>query len=238
MRHATLIATAVLAALATSPVLAQDELSIVVTGQRNSLSQTSQFYDEAQSAIGLTRRADFFVKPLFVNSDSRDADQRRDEVHAMLRATIEAAERAGIALVAGQYTLQPLTLANYQSLPLSRGNLPDTTRVQLYARLPLAGETPRIAGVDEQIAQFVSSVPVTGRSYIDTGSTSLAVSNPQQYRGAVVRVVAEEANRYAAMFGSGYGVEIRGLEGELFWQQASETEVFLFIEHNFVIRPR
>lgn len=220
------------------PALAQDDLSIVVTGQRNSMSQTNMYFDEGQSAIGLTRRADYFVKPIFVNSDSRDAGQRRDEVQAMLRATIEAAQREGISLVAGQYTLQPLTLQNYLDLPLGRGNLADTTRVQLYARLPLEGSNPRTTQVDQRIAEFVRNVPVTGRSYIDTGNTSLALSNPQQYRGAVVRAVADEANRYAAMFGSGYGVEIRGLESGLFWQQASETEVFLFIEHNFVIRPR
>ena len=40
------------------------------------------------------------------------------------------------------------------------------------------------------------------------------------------------------MFGSGYGVEIRGLESDLYWQQASETEVFLYIEHSFTIAPR
>ena len=44
--------------------------------------------------------------------------------------------------------------------------------------------------------------------------------------------------RIGELFGSAYGVEIIGLEGDLYWQQASETEVFLYIEHEFVIRPR
>lgn len=37
------------------------------------------------------------------------------------------------------------------------------------------------------------------------------------------------------MFGSGYGVDIDGLDGDLYWQQSSETEIFLYIEHSFSI---
>jgi hypothetical protein len=84
----------------------------------------------------------------------------------------------------------------------------------------------------------VKAVPANGRSFIDVGTTGLAIDNPEQYRGDVVRHIAEESTRYAAMFGNSYGVEISGLSGDLYWQQASETEVFLYIEHNFTIRPR
>ena len=64
-----------------------------------------------QSAIGLTRTADYFVKPIYVNSDSRDAAVRRSEVNTMLEATIALAESKGISLVAGEFKLAPLTLA-------------------------------------------------------------------------------------------------------------------------------
>jgi len=40
------------------------------------------------------------------------------------------------------------------------------------------------------------------------------------------------------MFGNDYGVEIRGLDSEFFFKQASETGVFLYIAHTFVIRPK
>ncbi len=90
----------------------------------------------------------------------------------------------------------------------------------------------------ERIAAFKEVVPATGRSFIDVGGTGLAIDNPEQYRNAVVRHIAEESTEYASMFGDGYGIRIQGLEGELYWQQASETEVFLYIEHSFVIEPR
>jgi hypothetical protein len=58
---------------------------------------------------------------------------------------------------------------------------------------------------DTAIAAFVKTVPVSGRSYIETARTDLAINNPHAYRGAVVKAIADEAKRYAAMFGNDYG---------------------------------
>ena len=218
---------------------AQDENLVVVTGSRIERSDYDQFYDDEQSAIGLTRTADYFVKPIYVNSDSREGPLRRQEVDAVLKAMIERAGSQGIALVAGEYTLSPLTLANMEDLlSYKRGGRPDTTRVQLYARLPVGGNFKGSDEVDERVDAFTKAVPVTGRGYVTTGDTELAIDNPDQYRGAVVRAIATESRSYAAMFGSDYGIEIRGLDSELYFKQASQTEVFLYIEHSFVIRPK
>ncbi|MEL6878466.1 MAG: hypothetical protein AAGL68_10265 [Pseudomonadota bacterium] len=222
-----------------APTMAMAQDTVVVTGSRIERSDYDEFYDDEQSAIGLTRTADYFVKPIFVNSDSRDATVRRDEVTAMLRATIERAQSQGISLVAGEYKLSPLNLTTMGDLlTYGRGNRPDTTRVKLYARLPVGGRFKGQDQVDETIEGFRKSVPTTGRSYIETGGTDLAIDDPDQYRGAVVRAIADESKRYAAMFGSDYGIEIRGLDSDLYFKQASQTEVFLYIEHNFVIKPK
>lgn len=229
-------AVALLAVFAAIPAMAQDEAAVIVTAQRNDRSDY-QYYDEEQSAIGLTRKADFFVKPLYVSSDSRDPDLRLRELQAMLRATVERAGSAGITLVAGDYNLLPVSLSGLGELPVMGGNRPDTSRVLVYARIPVSN-AGSVDEADKRISAFVKAVPVTGRSFIDTGSTALALTNPDQYRLAVVKAVADEAKRYAAQFGPDYGIEIRGLDSELYWQQASATEVFLYIEHNFVIRPK
>lgn len=220
-------------------VTAQDDAAmIVVTGSRVDRDDYDEYYDSDQSAIGLTRKADNFVKPIYINSDSRDPATRRSEVTAMLDATIRLAAQKGIALVAGNYRLAALTPATRDDLSYGNGSRPDTTRVKIYARLPVGGTYSRVDDVDTLIADFVKTVPVTGRSYIETGGTDLAINNPQAYRGEVVKAIADEAKRYAAMFGSDYGIEIRGLDSELYFKQASETEVFLFIEHSFVIKPK
>lgn len=217
---------------------AQDGASIIVTAQRVDRDDYDEYYDDDQSAIGLTRKADHFVKPIYINSDSREKVTRDAEVTAMLRATIEMARERGIELVAGSYVLKPLTLTSLEDLSFGRGNRPDTTRVGIYARLPVGGKHDRVDEVDELIEAFIKDVPVTGRSYIETASSDLAINNPQQYRPAVVKAIADEARRYAAMFGGDYGVEVRGLDSELYFKQSSETEVFLYIEHSFVIKPK
>ena len=220
------------------PVWAQAEESIVVTGSRVERDSYDQYYDDEQSAIGLTRKADNFVKPIFINSDSRDPDVRRAEVTAMLEETMRLAAKQGIGLVAGDYKLATLTPETLKELSYGTGSRPDTTRVKIYARLPVGGAFAGVEEVDKTIAAFVKTVPVSGRSYIETGSTDLAINNPQSYRGAVVKAIADEAKRYAAMFGPDYGIEIRGLDSELYFKQASETEVFLYISHSFVISPK
>lgn len=110
--------------------------------------------------------------------------------------------------------------------------------MKLYARLPVGGRFKGQDEVDEAVNAFGKSVPATGRSYIETGDTDLAIDNPDQYRGAVVRAIANEAKSYASMFGTDYGVEIHGLDSELYFQQARQTEDFLYIEHSFVIGPK
>lgn len=231
-------AAALAISLFPNPVSAQNEEFIVVTGSRVERDSYDEYYDEEQSAIGLTRKADNFVKPIFINSDSRDPDVRRAEVTAMLQETMRLAERQNIALVAGNYKLSALTAETLKDLTFGSGSRPDTTRVKIYARLPVGGSFAGVEEVDKAITAFVKTVPVSGRSYIETGSTDLAINNPQSYRGAVVKAIADEAKRYAAMFGPDYGIEIRGLDSELYFKQASETEVFLYISHGFVIRPK
>lgn len=218
-------------------VWAQD--TVVVTGSRIERSDYDEYFDDDQSAIGLTRTADYFVKPIYVSSDSRDAAVRRSEVNTMLEATIALAESKGISLVAGEFKLAPLTLENMDDLvSYGRGTRPDTTRVKIYARLPVGGAFEGVDEVDQAVRAFKTEVPVTGRAYMETGSANLAIDDPDQYRGAVVKAIADEARRYAAMFGSDYGIEIRGLDSELYLNQASQTELFLYIEHSFVIKPK
>ncbi|MCB2066498.1 MAG: hypothetical protein KDE15_07645 [Erythrobacter sp.] len=235
IRYKLFATGAALAMFAATSVQAQ----VVVTAMRADRSATNAYFGSGgPAAIGVTRRADYFVTPLFVSSDSRDPDLRNQELFAMLADTIQRAGAEGITLVAGQYTLSPVTEANMRELTVMGGNRPDTSRVQIYARIPLGSDSARVRDTSARIARFVAAIPAQGRSFIDLGTTALAIDDPEQYRGDVVRHIAEESTRYAGMFGSGYGVEIRGLESDLYWQQASETEVFLYIEHSFTIAPR
>lgn len=241
MKRLILLATAIAVAAPVLPLTAQD--TVVVTGARQDRSSLNAYLSPSRggsgpSAIGVTRRADYFVTPLFVSSDSRNFEERKQELFTMLGETVKLADAQGIDIVAGQYGLEPVTLANMRQLPLAGGNRPDTNRVQIYARIPLRGDKPSVRATAERIKEFVKAIPATGRSFIDVGSTGLAIDDPEQYRKDVVAHIAKEANAYAGLFGGDYGVSITGLHGDLYFQQSSETEVFLYIEHTFEIAPK
>lgn len=241
MKRLMLFATAIAVAAPVLPLAAQD--TVVVTGSRQDRSSLNAYLGPTRngsgpSAIGVTRRADYFVTPLFVSSDSRNFEERKEELFKMLGETLKSAEAQGIDIVAGRFKLEPVTMANMRELPLVGGNQPDTNRVQIYARTPLRGEDPSVTRTAERIKEFVKAVPATGRSFIDVGTTGLGIDDPEQYRKAVVGEIAREATAYAKLFGNDYGVSITGLHGDLYFQQSSETEVFLYIEHTFDIAPK
>lgn len=71
-----------------------------------------------------------------------------------------------------------------------------------------------------------------------TGNLTLTIVDPDQYRDQVIRLVAEEATRNAAIFGPEYRYNISGIDSQLSWSQVSSTEVFLYLPYRYNIYPR
>jgi hypothetical protein len=116
MRRA--LVTAFLMLLPT-PALAQDDVGqgeVVVTASR----RESDGYDEKIPLIGLRRRADFAVQEVAITGDTRDSTARHNEMFAMIRGAIELAGKRGVQLAIGDTVIEPLTLANYRSLTLTK----------------------------------------------------------------------------------------------------------------------
>jgi hypothetical protein len=205
---------------------------IVVTAQRAS----GAYLDDAQPVIGLRRTADSAVQSVEINSDSREEAERKREIHAMLEAAINRASAAGVELVTGNFQLEPITLANYRNLIFQRGARPDTSLVTFYVKSKLAGST---GSAQTRIDSFIKGVPASGRSLMEKrGGLTLTIINPDQYRDGIVKLIAAEGRKYAAMFGPDYGVEVSGLSEQLSWAQASRTEVFLYLPYRFSVRPK
>lgn len=221
-------------ALTALPLAAQDDGlgEVVVTGQRTS----SDYYSDEQPVVGLRRPADSAVQPVSVTSDSRDEPVRKREIHEMLLSAIKRADAAGVQLVSGDFELVAVTAANFKDLVFERGTRPDTSKIDLMVKARLAGST---GSAQQRIDDFVRTVPASGRSLMEKrGGLTLTIINPDQYRGEIVRLVAEAAKTSAAAFGPEYGVSVSGLDGELAWSQISGTEVFLYIPYRFTIEPK
>lgn len=205
---------------------------VVVTGSR----QNARYAQENRPVIGLRRQADSAVMSIALSSDARDAEVRQKEVHSMLLAAIDKAGAAGLELVIGSFELTPVTKTNYGTLPLSWAGRVDTSKVDVMVKAKLAGS---LQTTEAKINDFIKSLPKPGRGAVDkSGTLVLTVFNPDQYREEIVKLVAEEARRQVALFGPDYGVQVGGLDGQVFWSQVSPTEVFLYLPYRYTIVPK
>lgn len=207
----------------------------MVTGMRADLSDD---YDRVP-AVGLRRTADFAVQPVVVAGDTRDQQKRRDEIYQMIHDAITLAGRGGgVELATGELLVEPLTLANYRNLPLASDGRPDSDRTQFLIKTRLPPGDDAKAALD-RIAAFIKAVPTVGRAEMRAaGSLTLSVVGPDQYRGAIVDLVAADARATAAKLGPGYAVTASGLDRPVEWTRASLTEVFLFVPYNYTIVPQ
>jgi hypothetical protein len=228
-----------LLALATvsTPLFAQETNApglgeVIVTGNRLSAGYAQQ----DRPVVGLRRQADSAVIQVAISSDSRDYETRKREIHAVLLSTLDRAAAAGVELVTGNFELIPVTKANYQDLSFTGAGRVDTSKVDLMIKVKLSGSR---ALAEQKLTAFIKSVPGSGRGVIDkTSGLTLTIVNPDQYRDVIVKLVADSARRYAAMFGPDYAVQVSGIDGQVSWSQVSGTDVFLYVPYRYTIVPK
>ncbi|MBY8825095.1 hypothetical protein [Sphingomonas colocasiae] len=205
---------------------------VVVTANR----LNARYAQQDRPVVGLRRQADSVVVQAAFSSDSRDAETRKREIHAMLLAALGRAGAAGVELVTGNFELIPVTKDNYQDLPLISAGRVDTSQANVMVKVKLAGS---IAAAGERLDGFIKGVPRTGRGAIDkAGALTLTIRNPDQYRDAIVKLVAENARHNAAIFGPDYAVQVNGIDGQVSWSQVSGTDVFLYLPYRYTILPK
>lgn len=213
------------------PAFAQDE--IIVTASRQS-ADNEDYVSAAAPAVGLRRAADFAILSVQVTSDTRDEDGRVAEIFAMVKGAIDAAGAKGVELATGDFVVEPLTSVNYRNLPTQPAGRPDTSKVEFLLKTRLSGTDGKAA--IQRINDFIKSVKPVGRAeIIATGSLTLSLVDPAQYRDRVLELIAADARTSAGRFGTDYRVEVSGLEGQVQWARASLTEVFLYIPYNYRI---
>ncbi|MGV3478749.1 MAG: hypothetical protein ACO1O3_02280 [Sphingobium sp.] len=217
------------------PASAQDAPGlgeVVVTSNR----LNARYAQQDRPVVGLRRQADSVVVQVAFSSDSRDAETRKREIHAMLMAALGRAGTAGVELVTGNFELIPVTKDNYQDLPLISAGRVDTSQANVMVKVKLAGSTA-VAG--EKLDAFIKGIPRTGRGAIDkAGALTLTIRNPDQYRDAIVKLVADDARHNAAIFGPDYAVQVGGIDGQISWSQVSGTDVFLYLPYRYTILPK
>lgn len=248
MRRAIALSLSLLAVMMPLPALAQDEGGgdeIIVTAFRR-LDPDDEDEDRVRAALlsppapvqMLRRTADFAVQQVIVKGDTIDEDERNAEILAMTRKAIELASGAGVQLSTGELVVEPLTLDNYRELEVVDEEYGSGAQVIFLVKVPLAPGIDAKAAL-AKIDKFLKAVPAIGRAEIEAYSElTLSVVNPEQYRGAIIDLVARDNSATSDRFGAGYGVEVTGLDRPVQWRRASLTEVQLFLPSASTVRPR
>lgn len=226
------------------PVLAQDE--IVVTGMRR-LSPDRDDNRPVELAVPtpaavqmLRRTADFAVQQVVVVSDTVEEEDARNEVQAMIRKAIDLSAGSGVQLASGELVVEPLTPGNYKDLRIEEIDEDELSgeATKFLVKVPLAPGIDAKAAL-ARIDKFIKAVPAVGRAEIKAYSElTLSVVDPEQYRGAIIDLVAKDTAGTSGRFGQGYGVEVTGLDRPVQWKRASLTEVQLFLPASSTVRPR
>lgn len=219
-----------------APLAAQDLQSqeVVVTAQR----MQQDDYERDMPAVGLRRPADFLVQQVVIRGDTRDQAQRRKEIRAMLADSVRRAGAAGVELSYGDYILTALTPANAEDVSLENDNRPDSERVSFLVKSRLGG-TQSGETAQAQIKRFIEAVPEVGRAQMDTrGDSTLSIVGPDSYRPQIAEQIAADANAMAGRIGTGYGVEVEGLNMPVQWVRSGPGEVLLYIPYKLTIVPR
>lgn len=229
------------ALFSSSAASAQDEPAAVSVGSQEIVVTGSRInvegYNAQTPAVGLKKVADFAIQPVAVTGDTREASVRQEEMYQTIRRAIELAGSHGVQLAFGELVVEPLTVANYRDLTFGTDSRPDTNRVELLVKAPLAGADAREATA--RIERFLKAIKPVGRALVvHSEDLSLSVVAPDQYRPEIARIIAADAAAMAAKFGADYAVEVRGLNRPVDWTRASLTEVFLYIPYDLVIRPK
>lgn len=238
-----------LLALLPAPALAQDLNAgeVVVTGSRlrqsfidprtNAVIETEEDASGLPS-VGLRRRADFALLPVMIAGDTREQEQRRNEILTMVRSALDLARRSNIELAIGDFFVVPLTAENYRTLVFGGDGRPDSERVTFFVKTRLGASADEANAAITRLEQFVRSVPAAGRAEMRAaGELTLSIVAPDQYRGQLLDQIAEDARATATRFGPEQRIEAHGLDRPVEWRRAGVTEVFLYIPHRLVYRP-
>lgn len=243
------LGAALLGLAAAWPAQAQDlnEGEVVVTGSRARpvyldprTNRAIEVEEDASAlpAIGLRRRADFALLPVVVAGDTRDLEQRRNEIFTMVRSALDRAQRSGIELAIGDYIIVPLTADNYRTLNFMGDGRPDSERVSFFVKTRLGASPDEANRAITRLEEFIRSVPAAGRAELRAGgSLTLSIVAPDQYRGQLLDMIAQDARAVAGRFGPQQQVEAHGLDRPVEWRRAGATEVFLYIPHRMIFRP-
>lgn len=184
----------------------------------------------------LQKEADYVSMPLSVKCDHKDPAKRFEIIAQTETSIINAAGttnnirvHSGPVVLSGRPTGKSI---GFSSLEGYAGS----TQAQLHVLIPFVGTGKDVFPCAAEITKFVQGVKLPDGAVLDYGQIHLGVENPEQYREALLKAIADETSRSMTLLGSNGQVIVSGLESPVFVRQADESHVDLFLNYSLSLR--
>lgn len=204
---------------------------IIVTASKRS---------QSDSGVSVTKRGDFLLLEVQIESDASDPSERLTEIGSTVDAFLDAAkkdETIEMSIVESGTTVRRLTQSNYQQ-GVSFGGRPDTSVARIRVKTAIPNEVENSADLATKLSRFVKGIEETGRISIKTnGSTAVSVVDPYQYRNEVVVAVVEEINAVTDALGPEYVAIIEGLDRQVVWSRKGDIDLSFSPPYTYDIIP-
>lgn len=228
--------------LSSAGAFAQDD-EIVVTGSR-----ISSYESDTVPVVHLKRRADFMVIEVIVESDSRDAKLRKEEVFKTLTSLAERAARdsqidLGIVRTFESDNdeiqfVEKFDRTSIRDAILSGGGRQDTTRATILAKTPISTIDTRDAAYG-RLEEFIKGAQVAGRATVaESGDAGLSIVDIDQYRAQLLAKLAEDNASVRTIFGDQYRVSVSGFEKPVRWRVTGPLNLAIYFPYYSSIAPQ
>ena len=212
---------------------------IIVTGTR---MKRAQSFKDIGGAPGVTfvKRGDFLLLEVQIESDARQASERRKEIASTIEAFLEAAETDSsieMSILESGTTVRRLTRSNYLQ-GVTYGGRPDTSLARIRVKTAIPDEVENSAELATKLSRFVDQIKETGRITISAkGETAVSVVDPFQYRDEVVKKVVKEINAITDALGPEYVAVIEGLDRQVYWDRKGDIDLAFSLPYSYEIIP-
>ncbi|WP_370979077.1 hypothetical protein [Agaribacterium sp. ZY112] len=170
---------------------------------------------------------DYVAIPVYLSSDAKYPSQLAKQI-AQLEASINklASFEKGIDFQQGLISLSPRQKSSF-SISKSYGRH-SGSNFYIFSKLD---ETRDVYAATQAVYSFISKIQVPDDAEYSLGNTSLAISNPSQYREKLLAGINAEIESTRKIFGSNYEVSISGLENPVIVRQKNDRQVTVYIDY-------
>lgn len=195
------------------------------------------YSDQPSVSASLRKEADFVAMPISIRSDHKDATRQFESIASAKAAIVKAAEgRKDLRIHSGPVALSARPTSKLASF--SSGGYGNSSQAALHVLVPLAGTGKDVFRCAVAINDFIKGVVLPEKTDLNFGQIHLGVENPELYRGALLKLIADEIGKSKKAFGTTSQALIGGLESPVFVRQADERNVELFLNYTVALTVR